>query len=356
MDTNNFPWLELIDYPAFCVKDGAVIATNALAEQRQFRVGTDIREIVTDHWDIYQAFENGNLCLNVSVCGVPYPASVVRMQECDIFHLIRRTEDDDTLRSLSLAATQLRIPLANLMTVADQLLPGIKITNKDIKLQIGQINQNLYRLLRIVSNMSDACGYAYSGNFGMETTDIVSLMAEIMDKAQSFFADTGIQLAYQGPDHAVFSIADAEKIERAVYNLLSNAAKFSRKGSTVTASLVVKNDRLVFTLCNTNAEDLPKQNLWQQYRREPGLEDPRHGLGLGMTMASAAAASHGGTILADSPTEGQTRITMTIPIVKGSSDTLRSPIVHMGDYAGGRDRGLIELAEILPPESYRNIN
>ncbi len=354
MDTNNFPWLELIDYPAFCVKDGAIIAVNALAEQRQFRVGMDISEIVTEHQDVYQSFECGNLYLNINVCGVLCPASVVRTRECDIFH-IRRTEDDDALQALALAATQLRVPLANLMTVADQLFANMDADEQTLK-QTSQINQNLYRLLRIVSNMSDAGGYTQAGKSGMETADLVSLMAEIMEKAQSFFTNTGIKLVYSGPKESVFGAVNTEKIERAVYNLLSNAAKFSREGSTVNANLSVNDNRLIFTLCNTTEEDLPKQGLWQQYRREPGIEDPRHGLGLGMTLASAVAAFHGGTILVDNPAADQTRITMTIPIVKGNAHNLRSPILRMGDYTGGRDRGLIELAEVLPTESYRNIN
>ena len=350
MVTNNFPWLELIDYPAFCVKDGAIIAANTLAEQRQLRVGMDIGEIVTEHQDVYQSFENGNLYLNIHVCGIPCPASVVRTRECDIFH-IRRTQDDDALQALALAAAQLRIPLANLMTVADQLF-----ANMEANTQTGQINQNLYRLLRIVSNMSDANGYTQAGKSSMETVDLVALMGEIMKKAQSFFANTGVKLVYCGPEGSVFGSVNTEKIERAVYNLLSNAAKFSQDGSTVNTNLAVNNNRLTFTLRNTNAESLPKQNLWQQYRREPSIEDPRHGLGLGMTLASTVAAFHGGTILVDSPAADQTRITMTIPIVKDNSDNVRSPILRMGDYAGGRDRGLIELSEVLPAESYKNIN
>lgn len=354
MDINNFPWLELIDYPTFCVKDGAIIAANALAMQRQLQVGTDISEIVTEHQDIYQDFENGNLYLNINVCGVPCPASIVRTEAYDIFH-IRRTEDDGTLQALALAATQLRIPLANLMTVADQLFANME-ADEQTQLQTSQINQNLYRLLRIVSNMSDADGYTQAGKTGMQTADLVSLMAEIMEKSQSFFTDTGIKLIYSGPTGSVFGAVNPEKIERAVYNLLSNAAKFSQEGSTVTASLTAKENRLTFTLCNTNAKDIPVHNLWQQYRRAPGIDDPRHGLGLGMTLASAVAAFHGGTILVDNPAANQTRITMTIPIVKGNTDNLRSPILRVGDYAGGRDRGLIEFSEVLPTESYQNIN
>ena len=355
MDINNFPWLELLDYPAFCVKDGKIVATNIPAEQRQFRVGMDIDEIVTTQQDIYRNFESGSLYLNINMCGTLCPASVVRTQEYDIFR-IRRAEDDNALRALALAATQLRAPLGNLMTVSDQLFSSMETDNETTQSQASRINQNLYRLLRIVSNMSDAGEYAQSGGTGMQTSDLVSLMAEIMEKAQSFFINTDIQLIYNGPSDSVFGVVNPEKIERAVYNLLSNAAKFSKANSTVTASLTANGNRLTFTMCNTHATELPKQNFWQQYHRTPGIEDSNHGLGLGMTLASAVAAFHGGTILVDNPTAGQTRITMTIPIVKGNADTVRSPIVRIGDYVGGRDKALIELAEVLPPESYRNIN
>ena len=81
METINhsFPWLELIDLPAFCVKNGAIVAANSPAEQRLLRVGTDIREIVTEHREAYETFESGTLYLTIRVCELPCPASVTRM-------------------------------------------------------------------------------------------------------------------------------------------------------------------------------------------------------------------------------------------------------------------------------------
>jgi len=352
---NSFPWLELIDYPAFCVKDAVIIAANTAAEQRQFLVGTHIDRFLTEHRDAYQAFEKGSLYLTVDLCGIPCPACVTRTQECDIFH-IRRSEDDSVLQALALAAAQLRIPLANVMTMTDHLVSGLEKADDQIQSQAGQINQNLYRLLRIISNMSDASGYANNGSAGTQTVDLVSFISEVMEKAQTFFTGTDIVLTYTGPKGPVFGVANSEKLERAIYNLLSNAAKFSQPGSTVSASLTHNDKRLTFTLCNTMSEELSEQTMWQRYRREPGIEDPRYGLGLGMTLVSAVASLHGGTVLVDHPIPEQTRVTMSIPIVKGSSDNVRSPILHMGDYAGGRDKCLIELAEVLPHEIYQNIN
>lgn len=352
---HSFPWLELIDRPAFCVKGGFIIAANSAAEQRLLRVGTDIREIVTEHREAYESFDSGSLYLTVSVCGLPCPASVTRTQDWDIFQL-HRDEEDGSLQALALAAMQLRVPLANVMTVTDRLFSNLENAGEQTQRQASQINQNLYRLLRIISNMSDAGGHQSANAADMQTADLSAVIDEMMEKAQAFFTDSGIHLQYCGLNTSVFGLANTEKLERAIYNLLSNAAKFSRPGTTVNAALTKNGNQLTFTVCNTTAENLPEHCLWQRYRREPAIEDPRHGLGLGMALVGAAAALHGGTVLVDHPSDDQTRITMTISIVKESSGNLRSPVLRIGDYAGGRDKGLLELAEILPTDAYSNIN
>ena len=351
INENMFPWLELMDRPAFCVKDGVVVSANAAAQNRMIQPGTDVREIVTEHREEYEQFKNGRMYLTVTVSGLPCNASVTRTRECDIF-TIQQESDDEHLQTLALAAQQLRIPLSNVMTVTDRLLAELDEEDTNSRQQASQINHSLYQLLRIINNMSDSGSYKNAMGTGMQTVNLTAVVDEIIEKVQTVCESTGIALSYTGPDSAIFGMANEEKLGRALYNLLSNALKFSPAGSTVEAKLAKVGSQLSFTVCNPHIDAVDDRGFWNRYRREPAIEDSRYGLGLGMTLVSAVAAAHGGTVLIDHPVSGQTRVTMTIAITTDDSGAVHSPVLHIGDYAGGRDKGLLEFAEILPTDSY----
>lgn len=355
METENltFPWLELVDHPAFCAKDDTVIASNSLCAAYGISAGADIRAFLQDHYDVYKATESGCLYLTVTTGEITRNATVTKAGDYDIFTLCA-SPDEERLRAYALAAQQLRIPLSNVMAVTDLLLAELDTSEAEAARKASQINRGLYQLLRIVSNMSDAGLYQDAKVLHPENADFTALFSEILEKAQTISAETGICLHYSLPTRPVLGLAYPEQLERAVYNLLSNAIKFSPAGGTVEAVLTKKGSHLIFTVLNNAPEATGA--FWARYRREPVIEDSRNGLGLGMTLVGAAATAHGGTVLWDHPTPEQTRVTLTIPVKKITGTEVHSPKVPIGDYAGGRDKGLLEFAEILSSDSYQNIN
>jgi signal transduction histidine kinase len=353
--TPQFPWLELIDRPTFCVKDDFVIATNSEAEKYSIQAGMSIHEIVTENREAYETFQNGNLFLTIIAGNLPHKACITRTEEFDIF-CIEQTEEDSQLQALALAAQQLRIPLSNLMTVTDQMLLSLKPEKPETKTQIGQINRSLFRILRIVSNMSDANNYKNNISREKQTVNFKSFFSETIEKIQITSDYSNRKIKFTGLKTAVFGLADRDKLSRAIYNLLANALKFSPADSVVDAKLTQVNNKLSFVVSNINIEPIEDYAFRNRFARKPTIEDDRFGLGLGMTLISSIICAHGGTILVDHPTANVTRVTTTISIIRDDKGTVRSPIFRMGDYAGGRDKGLLELSEILPSEIYKDIN
>jgi K+-sensing histidine kinase KdpD len=142
-------------------------------------------------------------------------------------------------------------------------------------------------------------------------------------------------------------------LERAVYNILSNAIKFTPKGGTIEAKLALKGSMLCLSVQDSGS-GIPQElrdHVYTRFQRGPALEDGRFGIGLGMVLIRSTASAHGGTVLIDHPGQTGTRITMTMDVRRGTGNTLRSGLLRM-DYAGEQDHSLIELSDILPPEAY----
>lgn len=339
--------LQLMLQPAFRVEKGVVSHVNDAAAACFVKAGQPVDGLIAAGAEEYAEFSQGSLYLTLSLCGRQVGACVTRVENGDIF-VLEQADELPQLQAMALAATALREPLTGLMSLADQMLPAMDKEDAALQTQAAQMNRRLYQMLRIVSNMSDAALYSQGQSAAMEYVQIGALLEEIFEKTATLAQAAGIRLEYELPGEAILTLADSDKLERAVYNMLSNAIKFASAGSTVMAKLTRKKERLY--ICVTNDHPGPQGNIYNRFLRQPALEDPRNGVGLGMVLVRAAAALHGGAVLTEHTAAG-TRITMTIPLRHSSGSQVRSPILRI-DYTGERDHSLTELADILPADCY----
>lgn len=344
--------LDLLNRPAFCVRDGVVTEANRAATQRLIHVGDQVDSLLGNDYDAYKAFSGGCLYLTLTCAGIPCGASVTRTDAMDLFQL---DQENDTaeLKALALAAQQLRVPLQSLMAVTDQLP---KTDTKSTK-QAGQLNQAIHQLHRIICNMSDVNRYCDGIAVRMEEIDIPAVFDEAAEKLCALAEASGRSIRFYGLPQAVMGQADREMLIRAVSNLVSNAIKFSPKGSLIEARLTRSGNMLSFSIQDQGQGISPEVlgNVFHRYTRQPTVEDSRNGIGLGMALVRSVAAAHGGTVLIDQPDPQGVRVTMTVAIRKVPHMTVRAPIrLPIGDYAGGRDSALLELSEVLPEKLYRD--
>ena len=349
---NALGMLDLMPQPAFCVQSGVIIKVNPAAAALLIETGTAVSPLLHAGAEEYADFSGGCLYLSLSIAGHVHGASVTRMGAFDVFCL-EKESDNGQLQAMALAAHELRAPLANVMTVADALFPAPELQeDSKVQEQLSQINRGLFQMLRIISNMSDADRYAADTGARQEVRDICAVLDEIFHRAAVLAEHTGVTLHYTGYPESVYTLADAQKLERMVFNIISNAIKFTPKGGTVTAKLTRRSNRM-YLMVHDSGSGVPENlqgSIFSRYAREPGLEDSRFGVGLGMVLIRSTAALHGGTVLVDHPDGCGTRITVSLAIRQGAA-TVRSPRLQV-DYAGERDHGLIELSDVLPAQVY----
>lgn len=348
-EKDNLGMLDLMLEPAFCVRDGVIVKANAAALLYSLSPGREIMPLLLTGEAEYSGFTGGCLSLQLNLEGQPRAASVTRLEDVHVF-LLDPEEEDETLRAMALAARELRQPLSNLIAIVDSLLPqSASEWDGKTRQQMARLSRGLYQLEKAVGNMSDAGAAAVF--FHPEYRDIPSIFDEIFQKASALLSTAGASLHYTGLNQSVYGLIDGPMMERAVLNVLSNSLKFMPTGCEIQATLTRQGSFLRLSIQDNGPGIDPNilGSLFSRHLRQPGLEDSRYGIGLGMTIIRSAAMAHGGTVLVDQPENGGTRVTMTLKLCKPTETTLRTPGILL---SGGRDMALIELSQCLPLSVY----
>lgn len=335
---------ELLLRPAFSVENGRITRINREAGKYFLEEGMPIGPLIAAGQEEYESFQAGVLSLTLCIQGQNVAASVQHTGQGQLF-ILEQEQQDAYLQSMALAAQELRGPLAGMMATIE------RSEKSD-----SQLNRRMYQMLRIIGNMSDAVRFA-SYDAPQEYVDAVALVREIFDRASAYAETAGFTLQLSAPTAPIYTLANRELLERAIYNLLSNAMKFSPSGTTISVGLTQQGNRLCLTFDDPGRgiDRQVQSSLFQRYQRQPGLEDPSYGLGLGMTLVRLAAAAHGGTVLIDHPKQTGTRVTLTLSIRHDKASSTRSPVLRI-DYTGERDHALVELSDVLPAQLYASNN
>lgn len=329
--------LDQISLPGFLVREGVILQVNQAAGAMLVAPGQRFSTLLSTGAEEYSDFSDGQLCVTLTVCERPHNAVIIRMAEGDLV-LLDSDFAQDEFRSMSLISMELRKPLM-------QAISGARQNPADAKM-----NRSLMQMLRTVSNMADIGRYTVSSR--METRDVDAFLAELFEKAQTL-TEGQAQIIYEGLGQPVFTLIDPEQLERAVWNILSNSLKFLPEKGFIRAKLKRSRNALCLTFEDNAVAQIGGAEFFNRYLRQPGIEDNRFGLGLGLAIVRTAAANHGGTLLIRS-TEKGTDVSFTISLRQTDSCTLRSPLLRP-DYTGGWDHALVELSDCLPAECYLSV-
>ena len=143
-------------------------------------------------------------------------------------------------------------------------------------------------------------------------------------------------------------------LERLVWNLLSNALKFTPASGHISVTLEVKGQQVLLSVKDTGP-GIPPEDMetafdrWTQSQRPISLS---HGIGLGLLICRRVAEGHGGRLLLESR-EGQgTLVTVALPHVRRGGEVRDTRM----DYAGGFPHVMMELSDALPYRAFSEVH
>ena len=154
---------------------------------------------------------------------------------------------------------------------------------------------------------------AVSGKLELEIqeTDIMPGIRQIIDNYLDYAGKRGIELKLESSSASIVRHMDMQKIVRILYNLISNAIKFSERGGTILVKVVEKPDALVLIVSDTGSgistEDLP--HIFERFYKsgEAG------GSGIGLAFTKSLIDLMGGRITVSSKVGEGSTFVVTIP-------------------------------------------
>jgi signal transduction histidine kinase len=213
---------------------------------------------------------------------------------------------------------ELRTPLTAVKGTVETLRDGA-VDDPEVRDRfLETVETETDRLIRLVNDLmvlsradSDAL------NLHRKAVDLGDLVRGTAAKLAHRAEAKGLALEVDAPANLPPVLADADRVEQVLVNLLDNAVKYSLPGHAIRLRLSQGQDRLVLVQVQDEGIGIPADELARIgerfYRTDKARSRSEGGSGLGLAIARALVEAHGGRLWLESE-EGQgTAVTFTLP-------------------------------------------
>ena len=220
---------------------------------------------------------------------------------------------DEFLATLS---HELRTPLNAVLGYARMLQSGA-IAKEKVPQALDVIDRNATALAQIVEDVLDVSRIVLGkARMRVEPTDVVDVVQDAVATVKPLADAKGIRVRCTLGDAAIVA-GDHSRLQQVVWNLLTNAVKFTPRDGSIDIRLV-RDEAHVKIIVTDTGIGFPasfQPHLFERFRQaESGTTRPHGGLGLGLSIALHIVETHGGTIEAKSDGEGKgSTFTVVLP-------------------------------------------
>lgn len=244
--------------------------------------------------------------------------------EADLTEAKEKAEEMNRIKTAFLAnmSHELRTPLNGILGFSELLLEQTE--DKRNREMINVINQSGLRLLATLNTILDFT------TLEVKTLDIYysheNLVKILKEIADHFFPEAekkGIKLVYKPAKKEIGSFIAKSPLKKVVSHLISNAIKFTNKGSVTlsvtTTGSVFDSEKIIISITDTGIgiPDEEVDHIFDEFRQaSEGLTRKFEGTGLGLTISKKFIELLDGEIQVNSKLNKGTTFTVSIPIYK----------------------------------------
>lgn len=262
-----------------------------------------------------QRLAQGDLSQRVPITGQD---EVGRLAE-SFNRMAESLEKSEKLRRRMIAdiAHELRTPLTVIQGNLQAILDGVYEPTPDV---IASIHEESSLLARLVSDLREL-SLAEAGELRLEKqrNDIREVVRQTVTVIEPYLESKRIAFIVKLPQEPLFVEIDSQRIKQVLFNLLSNAERYTPEGGQITLSITRSENEICVSISDTGPgiapEDLPYvfERFWRSDRSRSRATG---GSGLGLAIAKYFVEAHGGRIWAESTLGKGATFTFSLPVVK----------------------------------------
>ena len=346
--------LALLPSPAFFAREDRLTWSNPAAEKLALRPGDALP--LGEAEPEYRAW-TGEGTLHFSLCHAEknWECSALHAEGQTLF-LLQSAELPENIGPLLAAAVRsVRPAFETLKTVGDRLIPYLEeMEDPFLQQNTAPIIRAGYQLMRSITQLGDFCRLL-DENVPLDTerVELAPFFGNMAVKAADIFTDCGLTLEteIELPEN-VFSVLDPVETERAVFCLLSNAARYCDRKKPVRLR-VTREKQMLRVSVVSEGEPMDPEVLTTAFSRFCQPSATLHGgAGLGLAAVQAIARRQGGSAVLSS-VGNETSAVLTLRIRKPDDLLLNSPQKRP---TGGYDPALVEFSGTLPDATFDSRN
>ena len=220
------------------------------------------------------------------------------------------------LRFFTDISHELRTPLTLITSPVGEVLEHESLTPSARKL-LTVVHNNTERMLRLVNQILD---FRKIENKKMklllEKTDIVELLQKVMDNFRLIAEEKNINFRLQTDKESIHCWIDQDKVEKIIFNLLSNAFKYTPANKSITVYAHTTKDKVVISVADEGIGIDPKkqQTLFQRFETLVNNNILQPSSGIGLSLVKELIELHQGNIQVNTETGIGSEFIVTLPL------------------------------------------
>ncbi len=206
---------------------------------------------------------------------------------------------------------EIRNPLAAIDTSVYLIKMKLDDPDEKVTVYLERISSNVKKATAIIESLLNL---TQTEKPKTERRSLSDLVSDILSGADIPIAIT-IMTRY--PDHPVLVEVDAEQIRMALKNVIANAVQAMKGSGALNFSVRRANNGFVELAVADTGPGIPPENIDKIF--DPLFTTKAQGIGFGLSLAKMIVENHGGTIRAESPSDGGAAIIISLPAAEQPS-------------------------------------